>query len=221
MGIYQQHMISPSEDTFTSAPAAFGVYSNSLPTGYQEEYFTHRDSTEIHNFSPDYATTFDLYIYEQQHRYLGMPETPEMWMSSPQNGYNPSPLDFMKQSHSHILDPSCLDSTLGFPETSGQTISNTSVFTPPATKKTSARTAGQPTNIVANGKIDRKTLKRLRNRVSASRCRIKKKEWINEMEDESNSLLDENRVLLKKISGLENAILRVKSSLPGHQESLA
>lgn len=69
-----------------------------------------------------------------------------------------------------------------------------------------SRAAGKPTNIVPTSKMDRKTLKRLRNRVSASRCRIKKKVWINDMEERSGMLNDENDHLRIHIHRLEDAI---------------
>jgi len=75
------------------------------------------------------------------------------------------------------------------------------------------RAVGQPTNIVPTSKMDRKTLKRLRNRVSASRCRIKKKVWINDMEERSNNLNDENDHLKHRIRQLEEAIAQCQNLL--------
>jgi hypothetical protein len=80
-------------------------------------------------------------------------------------------------------------------------------------KAAKPRQQGQPTNIVPTAKMDRKTLKRLRNRVSASRCRVKKKEWISEMEEESMGLHEENNFLLKKIAKLEELVRRAKQMM--------
>ena len=75
-----------------------------------------------------------------------------------------------------------------------------------SSQKKAPRQAGLPTNIIPTAKMDRKTLKRLRNRVSASRCRVKKKNWIKDMEEASDALALENRKLVEKISALEHAI---------------
>lgn len=74
------------------------------------------------------------------------------------------------------------------------------------TKKKAPRQAGVPTNVVPTPKMDRKTLKRLRNRVSASRCRVKKKNWIKNMEYASESLAEENVRIAQRITFLEEAI---------------
>jgi hypothetical protein len=68
------------------------------------------------------------------------------------------------------------------------------------------RAPGQPTNIVPTPKMDRKTLKRLRNRVSASRCRIKKKVWIQDMETKANVLEQQRLHYLTRLNKLQEAI---------------
>ena len=100
------------------------------------------------------------------------------------------------------VDPSQLDvSNHGFVYESAQSESD------PEPK---ARKPAEPTNVLVTQKMDRKTLKRLRNRVSASRCRTKKKEWIQEME-ETNALLDEeNSRLQDRVSELQISISRAK-----------
>ncbi len=68
------------------------------------------------------------------------------------------------------------------------------------------RAPGQPTNIIPTPKMDRKTLKRLRNRVSASRCRIKKKVWIQDMETKANSLEQQRVHYFTRLNKLQEAI---------------
>ena len=119
------------------------------------------------------------------------------------NAFSPGPSSTKKSSKSKVGKKSGLTNTPGA----------ASVTDTPGTQP---RTAGQPTNIQSNGKMDRKTLKRLRNRVSASRCRIKKKEWISEMEDESNAILAENQNLLKQIGDLEKALSLARASAGAH-----
>jgi hypothetical protein len=79
--------------------------------------------------------------------------------------------------------------------------------------KKTPRQAGIPTNIVPTAKMDRKTLKRLRNRVSASRCRNKKKGWIKDMETTALTLADDNRRLVCRLSQLEDAIAQCQRLL--------
>jgi len=68
------------------------------------------------------------------------------------------------------------------------------------------RAQGKPTNIIPTSKMDRKTLKRLRNRVSASRCRIKKKVWVHELEEQYEFLHEERQFLEKKFLQLQQTI---------------
>lgn len=82
-----------------------------------------------------------------------------------------------------------------------------------SSQKKTPRQAGLPTNIVPTAKMDRKTLKRLRNRVSASRCRVKKKNWIKDMEETSDALALENRKMVEKITNLEHTINQCKNLL--------
>lgn len=82
-----------------------------------------------------------------------------------------------------------------------------------SSQKKAPRQAGLPTNIIPTARMDRKTLKRLRNRVSASRCRVKKKNWIKDMEETSDALALENRKLVEKITKLEHAINQCKALL--------
>jgi hypothetical protein len=76
-----------------------------------------------------------------------------------------------------------------------------------------------PTNIIPTAKMDRKTLKRLRNRVSASRCRIKKKNWIRDMEEISENLTEENNQLMSRLQALQNAINACRQLMNGHHDS--
>ena len=204
-------MIPPASDAFSSAPAAFGAYQSAPSLEYSEGDYQHAPYTE--NFG------FGNYFYD--HSYQNM-ESNASWM--PRGPYDQDPSSFsefpekdeyLRQMH---VNPAILDGGNfhnGYGMESGQTIANPSPMSTPmvSDQKGPKRSVGQPTNIVANGKIDRKTLKRMRNRVSASRCRVKKKEWINELEDESNMLHNENRMLMKKIASLEEMILNAKKFL--------
>ena len=222
LGIYQAHLVSPAADTFTSAPAAFGMYQGSPNIA---EY------PSDHHFSQTHYSQsgFDGYFYDPQQHYPTV-DGSDPWMTHPAAAYqnDASIMEFMDSDKNYYLgqsmhvETSALDgnSSNGFHSNflheSGQTITSSSTHTPKPQKddlKKTSRSAGQPTNIVSNGKMDRKTLKRLRNRVSASRCRIKKKEWINEMEDESNAINSENKLLMKKISALEDSISNMKATL--------
>jgi hypothetical protein len=71
----------------------------------------------------------------------------------------------------------------------------------------SKRTAGQPTNVVPNPRMDRKTLKRLRNRVSASRCRNKKKQWVQDLEERHDILKAQKDQLITRLNILKDAVL--------------
>jgi cyclic AMP-dependent transcription factor ATF-2 len=64
--------------------------------------------------------------------------------------------------------------------------------------------------------MDRKTLKRLRNRVSASRCRVKKKLWIHDMEIQAERLAETNAILQHRIHLLEEAINQSRQMLAYH-----
>jgi hypothetical protein len=111
-----------------------------------------------------------------------------------------------KDNEAHV-NPGTLDGNiLSYGMDSGQTIADVAF----QTKDYKSKTIASPTNIVPNEKVDRKTLKRMRNRVSASRCRVRKKEWIHELEDESNSLSNENKMLLQRIASLEESITALR-----------
>ncbi|KAI8924949.1 hypothetical protein BC831DRAFT_436237 [Entophlyctis helioformis] len=84
-------------------------------------------------------------------------------------------------------DPASQD-PIKTPSTSAATPSVAHLPVPTGPVSKPRRSAAQPTNIVVHGKVDRKTLKRMRNKVSASRCREKKKVWIGQMEARSNSV---------------------------------
>jgi hypothetical protein len=166
-------------EEFTTAPAAFGVYSD-----------------------PSFYSNGGYYDYPHAYSYQDYYDIePPFDMKSGAEG------DF----RDHV-NPAMLDASYGYMIESSQT-----VVLEKEGKKNKPRQQGQPTNIVPTAKMDRKTLKRLRNRVSASRCRIKKKEWISEMEDESMQLHEENNFLLKKIGLLEEAILKAKQMLEYYQ----
>jgi hypothetical protein len=72
------------------------------------------------------------------------------------------------------------------------------------------RTAAQSTNIAGGDDVDKKTLKRLRNRVSASRCRFKKKCWIQDMEERHHLLKQEHDGLLGRVNMLKEAVMYSK-----------
>ncbi|KAJ3359752.1 hypothetical protein HDU91_004827 [Kappamyces sp. JEL0680] len=215
---YQSQVIQ-TVDQYTSAPAAFGAYQASPPVEYGADYH-HHQSPSLH-YSTDYS--FNGYFYDHPH--YGS-EAMSTWMSRgyedsfefPTHEKDDAYAQYMRELHSHV-DPSILDGAslhTGFLMESGQTLAPSTSSTPnvaSSDKKQISRSAGKPTNIVATGKMDRKTLKRLRNRVSASRCRIKKKEWISEMEDESNALNNENRALMKRIATIEDSIANAKNTL--------
>ncbi len=76
----------------------------------------------------------------------------------------------------------------------------------PRPSKKKNRGSGVPTNIQANDSLDRKTLKRMRNRVSASRCRVKRKEWITTLEEETDMIHAQNTELSQRMQELDQAI---------------
>jgi hypothetical protein len=80
-----------------------------------------------------------------------------------------------------------------------------------------SRRASQPIEIEPSPNADKKTLKRLRNRVSASRCRTKKKAWITDLEEKCNSLKEENWNLLKTQQKLEEDIALAKNLIKFHK----
>ena len=143
----------------------------------------------------------------------------------------------MAHGHPHFLapgqaaihvNPAVLDGSFGMSEKSGVLINlaglgamgctansdmSMSLDDSPSGQRKAARQAGVPTNVIPTAKMDRKTLKRLRNRVSASRCRIKKKNWIKDMEEASESLADENQRLLDRARRLEQVIMHCQQLL--------
>jgi hypothetical protein len=187
--LYQSSVTAMNKE-YTSAPAAFGAgdYNNSsmmASFGYMYDY----------NSTYPYQDFYALNDFSELHDEIKKDEYEY-------------PMD---QTH---VNPAMLDVNYhGYTMESGQTIGSQAESPDPNQSRTKPRTTGQPTNIVATGKMDRKTLKRLRNRVSASRCRIKKKEWINEMEDQSMLMHQENNYLIEKIHNLEEQIAKAKSFL--------
>ena len=81
----------------------------------------------------------------------------------------------------------------------------------PVSKK--SRKAAEPITLINNSKLDRRTLKRMRNRVSASRCRSKKKEWITDMEETNSLLHEENIMLQERVDELHELIAATKRRL--------
>jgi hypothetical protein len=211
---YQLHGIEPMMDQFTSAPAAFGANESSPPLDYAGEY--HHDVNV--SYEPNYS--LGNYFYDNHYNNEGISGwVPQRYDSGFERNHDYD--QYVRDLHAQHVDPSIIHGVhihTGFIMDSGQTLSLDSAPDNPPNPALNngdkqSRSAGKPTNIVSNGEMDRKTLKRLRNRVSASRCRVKKKEWINEMEDESNILNHENRKLMKKISALEESIANAKATL--------
>ncbi len=81
------------------------------------------------------------------------------------------------------------------------------------THKRCLRATGQPTNIIVDESVDRQTLKRLRNRVSASRCRTKKKEWVHDLEDRYDDLKRQKCFQENRIKMLNEAVAYCKMVL--------
>ena len=177
-------MISQPIDAYTSAPAAFGDHEPHAD--YSEQDFTNEYGFESYLFDHSYPPMENSSWMERGEYSLGSPRTET-------------------NCRSHV-NPSSLGSN--FPDyglKSGQTVVKDSKFlTSPSASKIKIKSTS--INISAHGKVDRKTLKRMRNRVSASRCRIKKKEWIHDLEDESKALSNQNKMLLEKIASLEESI---------------
>lgn len=89
-------------------------------------------------------------------------------------------------------------------------IVNATVLQPPP------RSAGIPTNVTVPNEdtMDRQTLKRLRNRISASRCRAKRRAWVNGIENAYQSLESLQTHLETYVTKLEEqkqALMRMAS----------
>lgn len=210
-------MISSTSNEYSSAPAAYGVYPGETLSYQQTEPTTYSQDMNYMNFYYDYSTS----LYQQPD---STEETPMVqWM--PHRGFcddsfaefihdeKDADYEYSRTDPIHI-NPASIEGFHGYPLESGQTIANSSAASSPAPRaKKAARSTGKPTNIVATNKMDRKTLKRLRNRVSASRCRVKKKEWINDLENESAQFNEENIILMQKIASLEESIKDARNYL--------
>ena len=57
-----------------------------------------------------------------------------------------------------------------------------------------------------------------RNRAAASRCRQKRKVWVNQLETKSDNLLKTNTLLLNEITSLRSEVLQLKSLLLAHKD---
>ena len=95
---------------------------------------------------------------------------------------------------------------------------STTMFTNNTSKSKSSKAAqrrapAQATNIVATQEMDMSTLKRLRNKVSASRSRNKKKLWLKQIKDASAILQEENKYLIGLVTELETQINQCRQTL--------
>ncbi|KAI8897240.1 hypothetical protein BC833DRAFT_594487 [Globomyces pollinis-pini] len=189
---------SPIQPTFIDSPSYnhsyYSVFESAEPFVLQEDY-------SLRN-SPAFLSQPIVATNPEHHQWRMMPN----YAIVGQPGF-----DFQLPLATEF-DNSLLDNTIE----SSQTISETG-FTFVSDKGSkyrskSSRSSGQPTN-VNPGNLDRKTVKRLRNRVSASRCRKKKKEWLNELGDESMCIQDENTNLEYSIRILEDQIASAREYL--------
>jgi bZIP transcription factor len=177
-------MIIPSIGSYTSAPAAFGAHETHA--GYNEEGYS----------NPSYGDYgFDSYLFD--HSYAGIGNSD--WTDKGDYGTERYRTD--KDDEFQLIGNNL---EINFSSCSGQTADESPLPSP--VKDHKGKTPASPSNIFSCEKLDRKALKRMRNRVSASRCRVRKKEWINELQDESNKLSNENKMLLQRISSLEESI---------------
>ncbi|KAJ3313957.1 hypothetical protein HDV04_001263 [Boothiomyces sp. JEL0838] len=210
LGMFQPMMIPTPTDAYASAPAAFGVYQHSShSTPHVEEY---NPAVPLDVTSDNYDYYYQYQLDNHNNEWLDQRNPYELDQFSEFVQDEVGPFDYSRIDHSIHVNPAILEGNLGVE--SEQTIA---IESPLEKKRKGGRSAGQPTNIVPNTKMDRKTLKRLRNRVSASRCRIKKKEWIHEMEDQSLQLQDENMFLMERISFLEESIANSRKFLEYYQ----
>ncbi|KAJ3269497.1 hypothetical protein HDV01_001343 [Terramyces sp. JEL0728] len=210
LGMFQPVLIPTPTDAYASAPAAFGVYQHSShSTPHGEEY----NSTVPLDITPEnYDYYYQYQLENHNSEWLDQRNPYEMDQFSEFVQEDINVFDYPRINHSIHVNPAILEGNLGVE--SEQTIA---IDSPHEKKRKGGRSGGQPTNIVPSTKMDRKTLKRLRNRVSASRCRIKKKEWIHEMEDQSLQLQDENMFLMERISFLEESIANSRKFLEYYQ----
>ncbi|KAJ3323114.1 hypothetical protein HDV06_002126 [Boothiomyces sp. JEL0866] len=210
LGMFQPIMIPTPTDAYASAPAAFGVYQHSSHSTPHVEEYNPTAPLEITPENYDYYYQYQLENHNNE--WLDQRSQYEIDQFSEFVQDDIGVFDYSRIDHSIHVNPAILEGNLG--AESEQTIA---IESPHEKKRKGGRSAGQPTNIVPNTKMDRKTLKRLRNRVSASRCRIKKKEWIHEMEDQSLQLQDENMFLMERISFLEESIANSRKFLEYYQ----
>ncbi|KAI8910883.1 hypothetical protein EDD86DRAFT_128077 [Gorgonomyces haynaldii] len=221
-----------SYNSLSLAPAAFGAYPLSpeeapmSPFRSDSKYQQGYGMVTGQSMSPEYKDCYPEH-YEMPpqgedmsgfhfsghnwypHGQFEFEQFSEFIQDEDKDRHLPFPHQFSGSMH---INPAMLEgSQFGSPsysEVSG------SVTSPREKKeKKPVRSSGQPTNIVPTAKMDKKTLKRLRNRVSASRCRIKKKEWINEMEERAVLLKEENRKLSNRCQRLQDAVAHCRALL--------
>lgn len=97
-------------------------------------------------------------------------------------------------------------------------LSATSTQTPKRTRKNAAISASvDPRGVDPNGPEQVRRLKFLeRNRVAASKCRQKKKQWIDKTEAQARELHSHNNSLHMLLDSLKNEILYVKAQMVRH-----
>lgn len=186
---------------YTTAPAAFGVYTDPVPLAVPISVPMQFQTNRITDIT--YNPIENPYDFGNYHKHTEGEMSHISWDSEYiTQETKESVEDHVNPANIEGSSSSCINESSQTLETSSQHSYATIV----SKKKNKARSVGVPTNIILDEKMDRKTLKRLRNRVSASRCRVKKKEWIIEMEDQSIALYEENKLLLKEVAALEESI---------------
>lgn len=191
--LYHQQFMNMGGIEYNTAPAAYGVYNT--PEMYHP--LDHINPAMLdpvpYSLSP-YVTPMSHYEQQSEFHHIDYEENSNV--------------------HIHHVD------TNHFQIDSSQSSSdNTVEYNSTTTTTTRGRKAAEPITITSAQKLDRRTLKRLRNRVSASRCRSKKKEWITEMEEANATLHEENTMLQERISELMVSIARAKTQIAANKLS--
>ena len=197
-------------EALTTAPAAFGVYEPSpfIGSKYQQGYGMvtgHQSMLPMEHYPSEPAYDMGMMgSYDMYAQYEFEPFT-DFIQDEDKDGMS---MQSCFMSSSMHINPAMIECAhfADSPHTLLNDASQQSLEGDKKLKKTASRSTGQPTNVVPTAKMDRKTLKRLRNRISASRCRIKKKEWISEMEEQGSLLMEEQHKLLHRLRQLEDAV---------------
>lgn len=200
------------EQTYSNYAQNVGIMNDNDSNNWMSG--NHYEFNQFDDFLPD----------ESSDRHPGSTSDPSLsqqtiLMSTSSSGLNNGHHHFLGPLEAAIhVNPAILDGNYGFQDKlvhGTMSCKNTDHCNElsSCSQKRAPRQAGLPTNIIPTAKMDRKTLKRLRNRVSASRCRVKKKNWIKDMEEASDALAMENKKLLEKITHLEHAINQCRALL--------